>query len=236
MFHGLGAGTQIEVVINGSTESGQDVILDSFVVTTNDPAAVYEGMSWAVPTDGVNEIGSTQLVIIDGQRDENDVVSRRDGFLLFDLDEMSPGVHDYDIFYGNLTGNSHDVTVTQFYVTTAIADQDETDDFDYFPPGPDNDTDNDYEVTSYELRVDATNTPPGTMVAWRVAGSGSEFDNVAALGANFTIPAVGGAEYDIKVFYIDGNGEEVIVNWTRVTTVCTEAIGTILIEDPAAAD
>jgi YD repeat-containing protein len=209
----LANGTSYEIVLLGVRDDGTEVLVDTFQITTGSAdGTIRQTLSWTLPEVGDDaDVGNAQLVVIDGQQ----VPSSRDaasGRLLVDASLNPNSAADFAVFYGDLTGNTHTVTVDQTIVTTEI-------DIAGFPF---------HRVDAYQLDVNATGVPAGTQVAWRPAGSGTEFSNVAAEGAKFTVFSSGNTprEFDLKVFYIDGNGREVIVDWRRVA-VNGPNIGTI---------
>jgi YD repeat-containing protein len=125
---------------------------------------------------------------------------------------------DFAAFYGQSTGTSHGVTVDQRLVSESFDDNGDTK----------------YRVTQYRLTVDATNLPSGAQVAWRAASGGIDFTNVANPNQEFTVITSGSLprDFDVKIFYIDNAGNEVIVDWRRVT-VTGPNIGTVRNNDPS---
>ena len=207
---GLAAGTY-EVVLVGQRADGSAVTLDTFQVTTGNGSIngrTEQSLSWTLPEVGDDpDVGNRQLVIIDGQRV---AATRQDGRLLVDATLGAASTASIAAFYGSATGTSHAVTVDQTVVTTAL---DATH----------------HRVDAYRLNVAATNLPAGARVAWRPAGGGIDFSGEASVGSPFTVVSTGALprEFDLKIFYVDASGREVIVDWARVS-VSGPALGTEL--------
>src|SRR5262249_17540532 len=167
-------------------------------------------LSWTSPPTGTD-----QLVIVNGQTAFSE---RRDGRVLVDSHVANDTSTAYDVFYSTRQAQSNTLDVTSTAVTQTIPDPDPTK-----PPQ--------VVITGYDLGVTETleasetaNVVGDLHLAWRPAGTGIDFSNdevpwlTAPNKYSTTLPNLAAGQYDLKVYYHDSFGHEVIVQWRRVDT------------------
>ena len=211
-----------EIVLMGVRADGTSVVLDHFdyVVGATGVTTTRNAVSWIAPP-----AGSDQLVIIDGQNSP----STSDQGRIVATDGSSDASDDYSVYYGTDVTDSHTVSVTSTAQTTSSPDPSN-------PTGPPIVT-----TTGYNVAVQATlgsneaaNIGSGGLhLAWRPAGSGTSFSNdvqLTSTGTNTfgtTLSNLPAGQYDLEVYYVDAQGNTVIVEWQRVdaATVNTQFSG-----------
>lgn len=203
----LEAGTYT-VTLTGVGES-EDAVLEQFEVVVGSGLLdeTNYGLSWAQP-EGTN--GS--VVVIDGQRATAELSS--DNRLLINPVLSGPGSVGYNVFYGTNFADTHDTSVTsteQFNTDNSTVPATVT--------SLGFDLDVDVAMSATEL----SQVSGDLQMAWRPAGSGLDFANTLAMnstttGYATTLTALTAGEYDIKLYYTDLNGDDVIVDWLRANT------------------
>jgi len=204
-----------EILLDGVRTDGTSEALDRFTFTVGDGAtpASEQSLSWTAPAAGTD-----QLVIIDGQSAFSE---RRDGRVLVDSHVANDTSTAYDVFYSTRQAQSNTLDVTSTAVTQTIPDPDPTK-----PPH--------IVITGYDVGVtetlsadEAANVFGDLHLAWRPAGTGIAFENEVTFSVedpanpnvfSATLPNLAAGQYDLKVFYHDSFGHEVIVQWRRVDT------------------
>ncbi|WP_218943453.1 hypothetical protein [Exilibacterium tricleocarpae] len=185
-----------------------DTILNTFDVTVGTTLldATERSISWTLP-----EIGDSQVVIVDGQRAN---ALREGSRLVVDANPAAAGSLDYSAFYGSAFGATHTTTIT----STEITETDDSTD----PPT--------VTILGYDLDISAVlanaevaNVSGEVRLAWRTAQSGTGFANDIALTASgdtfaTTLALLAAGDYDLKIYYLDGDGNEVVVDWLRINT------------------
>lgn len=199
-----------EIVLTGVRADGTSVELDhfTFVVSPTATTVTRNALSWIAPA-----VGSDQLVIVAGQS----APSTRDGGRIVTTDGSTDASTDYAAYYGQDFSDTHTVDVSSTAHTTSSADPSN-------PSGPPIVT-----TTGYDVAVQATlsagelaNVGSGGLhLAWRPAGSGTDFSNDVVLsgtGNTFstTLGNLAAGRYDLKLYYVDSQGHQVIVEWQRV--------------------
>ena len=199
-----------EIVLTGVRADGTSVELDHFtyVVSATSTSVTRQGVSWIAPG-----VGNDQLVIIDGQN----APSTRDGGRIVATDTSQASSTDYAAFYGQDVTDSHTVNVGSTARTQTSTDPNN-------PDGPPIVT-----ITGYDVALQVTLTGAeaanigsgGLHLAWRPAGSGTDFSNDVALsgsGNTFstTLGNLPAGQYDLKLYYVDAQGHQVIVEWRRI--------------------
>ena len=207
-----------EIVLTGVRTDGTTVELDHFNYAVG-PAATtttHTSVSWNAPS-----VGNEQLVIIDGQN----AASTRDNGRIVANDPSSASSASYAAFYGQDFGDTHAVNVSSTAHTETVTD----------PNNPDNPPQT--VTTGYDVAVQATLTAGeaanvgsgGLHLAWRPAGSGTSFSNDVALtssGTNTfstTLSNLAAGQYDLEVYYVDAQGNQVIVEWRRIDSATVNA-------------
>jgi YD repeat-containing protein len=158
-------------------------------------------VSWTAPA-----VGNDQLVVINGAT----AASTRDAGRIIATDATQAAGADYAVFYTQDFTATHAVTVTSTAQT---------------------DTSNPPVITGYNLDVqaalsaaEAANINGALHLAWRAAGSGTGFANdviVPSSGTNSydtVLANLAAGQYDLKLYYTDAQGRQVIVEWQRVDT------------------
>ena len=209
---GLAAGNY-EILLDGVRADGTSLALDRFTFTVGAGAtpASEQSLSWTAPPAGTD-----QLVILDGQTAFSE---RRDGRVLVDSDVANNTSTAYDVFYSTRQPQPNTLDVTSTAVTEEVPNPDD-------PTGPPI-----IIVTGYDLGVTETldaaetaNIAGDLHLAWRPAGTGIDFANDEILSStapntySTTLPNLAAGRYDLKVYYHDAFGHEVIVQWRRVDT------------------
>ncbi|MET4025769.1 YD repeat-containing protein, partial [Marinobacter sp. MBR-99] len=214
----LGTGTSLPagtytVTLRGVGEE-EDTVLNTFEVTVGESFEPTEeaGLSWTAPA-----VGDGQLVILDGKA----VPATREGEQVVVATGLQPGASaDYTALYGDVTGQPHTTTVR----STEITEVDDSTD-------PETVT-----VLGYDLQIGAQLSAEelaaiagDVQLAWRPAGSGTEFANTQAMVLDgdthtATLERLPAGEYDLKVFYTDQDGNDVIVDWLRADTADQETV------------
>src|SRR5262249_5331077 len=139
------------------------------------------------------------LVIIDGQTAFSE---RRDGRVLVDSHVANNTSTAYDVFYSTRQPQPNTLDVTSTPNGTAF----------------------DLGITETLDPAETANVVRDVHLAWRAAGAGIDFPNdpVLTLTApntfSTTLPNLAAGQYDLKVYYHDAFGREVIVQWRRVDT------------------
>jgi len=207
-----------EIVLTGVRADGTTVELDHFtyVVSPTATTVTRHAVSWIAPA-----VGNDQLVIIDGQN----APSTRDGGRVVATDGVTGASNDYAAYYGQDFSDSHTVDVTSTAHTTSSPDPKN-------PSGPPIVT-----TTGYDVGVQATLSAGelanigsgGLHLAWRPAGSGTDFSNDSALtgsGNTFstTLGNLPAGQYDLKIYYVDAQGHQVIVEWQRIDTAAANNV------------
>lgn len=214
----LGAGTSLPagtytVTLRGVGEE-EDTVLNTFEVTVGDSFEPTEetGLSWTAPS-----VGDGQLVILDGKA----VPATREGEQLVVATGLQPGGSaDYTAFFGDVSDQPHTTTVT----STEVTEVDDTTD-----PETVTVLGHDLQVGTQLSAEELANVTGDLQLAWRPAGSGTEFANTQAMvldGDTHTaaLDLLPAGEYDLKVFYTDQDGNEVIVDWLRADTAAEETV------------
>src|SRR5262249_19801549 len=185
-----------EILLDGVRADGTSLALDSFVFTVGaraTPASV-QSLSWTAPPAGTD-----QFVIIDGQTAFSE---RRDGRVLVDSHVANNTSTAYDVFYSTRQPQPNTLQVTS------------TPDGSAFDLG----------ITETLNAAETLNIVGGLHLAWRSAGAGINFANDTLLSLtapntfSATLPNLAAGQYDLKVYYHDAFGREVIVQWRRVDT------------------
>lgn len=202
---------QVTLRALGASES---VVVDAFQLTLggSDIFADQRGLSWAAPA-GLN----AALVIVNGRNTAANIV---EGRLVVDVDGLGAGDSAvYDIFYGSQVEAGHTTNV----VATEVTETDDTVD----PPVT---TTLGYDLgINVDLSAGEAATISGDLrLAWRPASSGSAFANETALSASgstysTTLSLLEAGDYDLKLFYTDVDGNEVVVDWLRVDSTAGQA-------------
>ena len=211
-----------EIVLTGVRADGTSVELDHFdyVVGASGVTTTRSAISWVAPA-----VGNDQLVIIDGQSSP----SVSDNGRIVATDGSTDASDDYSVFYGTQVSDSHTVSVSSTAQTTSSTDPSN-------PTGPPIVTTTGYNVTVQAAlgANEAVNVGSGGLhLAWRPAGSGTSFGNdvqLTSIGTNTfgtTLSNLSPGQYDLEVYYVDAQGNTVIVEWQRVdaATVSTQFSG-----------
>lgn len=190
------AANQYDVIISGVRPDGAVVVLDTMQINVGPTALSFNDniASFDAPS-----AGSGQLVILGGQAL---ATARRDqGRVLVPVSGTLP--LPYQVLYTDPVATSHTVQVASSATTGASV-----------------------------LTVKATLDPGeksnvgvgGVHVAWKSASSDYRFTNDQVMPLNGAgdyeapLPSQPAGSYDVKVYYIDKNGREVVVEWQRVST------------------
>ena len=200
-----------EIVLMGIRADGTSVELDHFeyIVGPSGASVTRSAVSWNAPP-----AGSDQLIIIGGQR----AVSSTDGGRIIATDGSTDSSTDYSAYYGQEVIDTHGVTVSSTPQTQQVTDPDHPND----PPKT--------VTTGYNVTVAATLGTneaanvgsDGLHLAYRVASGGTSFDHDVALtgtgaGAySTTLSNLAAGHYDVEVYYVDAQGNKVIVEWQRI--------------------
>lgn len=183
---------------------------------------------WSVPTDGSNLVSNSQIIITDGEVEDSANAYRAGDNLQY---TPAAGNHQYDVLYGDELGTSDSLAITVQDTQKKVANVfQEIEDDDgkvvekiwFVSWESDN---NGLVSTQFDVSLASTGHDigsSGVKVAYRLAQDGVEFSNEANLSlsggtysANLNLSAE--ATYDVKVYYINSSGEEVIVEWQRIT-------------------
>jgi YD repeat-containing protein len=200
-----------EIVLEGVRADGTAVELDhfNFTVGTTGTSVTRSAISWIAPN-----VGNDQLVIIDGQ---NSASTRDAGRIVVTDGDTNPSA-DYEVLYGTSSSATHTVNVTSAADTVTQPDPSN-------PSGPPITV-----ITGYDVGVQATLSAGetanigsgGLHLSWRAAGSGADFSNDVVLsssGANSfstTLANLAAGHYDLKIYYVDAQGNQVVVEWQRI--------------------
>jgi YD repeat-containing protein len=200
-----------EIVLTGVRADGTSVELDHFTFEVGPTATsvTRNAVSWIAPA-----VGNDQLVIIDGQN----APASRDGGRIVVTDGSTAPSTDYAAFYGQDSTETHTVNVSSTAQTQTVTDPNKPND----PPQ--------VVTTGYNVAVqtaltaaEAANVGSGGLhLAWRPAGSGTAFANdvvLASSGANTfatTLGNIPAGQYDLKLYYLDNQGNQVVVEWRRI--------------------
>jgi YD repeat-containing protein len=226
----LGAGNTLvagnyEVFVFGTTADGRQLVLDRFELTTGNAAGEQQSLSLNIPRTSLGVIGDAQVAIVDGLR--VDALRTDDGRLLIDPGLTAVGSVSYDVFYGSANPNGHSLNVNNVdrQFTTVIATTEQLNAAGEVVSVTktlrwNHDFATAIDVTLAQAEVD--NIAGDLQLAWRGATGGTVFPsgNIVALTRNGTVFStelgLSPGDYDIKVFYTDGDGREVIVEWQRI--------------------
>lgn len=206
----LAAG-KYDVVLIGVRADGTRVELKNqvFEVGPTSAAVIDQGLSWMAPS-----AGSAALAVIDGGA----VGTQREAGRVLVNTALLAGAHAYDVYYTDARADTQTVQLTSTAVTQTIGN----------PPV--------VTVIGYDLGVNATFSAAetaamsgGLHLAWRSAGTGA-FSDVVVPGTGATTFATSLASqpaghYDLKLWYTDTSGHEVIVTWQRLDTA---TVGTLV--------
>jgi len=204
-----------EIVLTGVRADGTSVELDHFdyVVGPTATATTRNALSWIAPS-----VGNDQLVIIDGQNSP----SLSDRGRIVATDSSTDASDDYAVYYGTDVSDTHTVSVSSTAQTTSSTDPNNQ-------SGPPIVT-----TTGYNVAVQATlstgelaNVGSGGLhLAWRPAGSGTSFSNDVQLTSTgsstapntfgTTLSNLAAGQYDAEIYYVDAQGNTVIVAWQRI--------------------
>src|SRR5262249_13895185 len=185
-----------EILLDGVRADGTSLALDRFTFTVGTGAtpASEQSLSWTAPP-----AGTSQLVIIDGQTAFSE---RRDGRVLVDSHVANNTSTAYDVFYSTRQPQPNTLNVTSTPNGTAF----------------------DLGITETLDPAETANVVGDVHLAWRPAGTGIDFTNDVVLSSgtpniySTTLPNLAAGQYDLKVYYHDAFGREVIVQWRRVDT------------------
>ncbi len=183
---------------------------------------------WTIPSDGENIVGSTQLLVVGGAAQTDGGVVRALGTVQYEPDTTI--AQSYNMFYGDLVAESHSlgVSYTDHQTRTATVASYNTNDDDEIVSTNWNLTwvsDNDGLIqTAVSADFDAAELArvngDGVSLGYRVAGDSGDFTTVAMTAAGNTRSAALDLEaetgYDIKIFYTDTSGREVIADWRHI--------------------
>lgn len=192
-----------ELVLSGVRADGSVVPLDNFSITVG-PASTYVQRitpSWLAP-----QVGTNQIVIAAGQQVPS---SRVDGRVVASVFGLGSSV-DYMVAYTQPVSAAHSVLVTSSATT-----------------GSSNLT----VRATLAAAETATFGSGGLRLGWRPAGTGTAFANDVAVSGSAgvyttTLNALAAGQYDLKLYYLDNQGREVIVEWRRVNTAtATQTFG-----------
>ncbi|MFY0678885.1 MAG: LysM peptidoglycan-binding domain-containing protein, partial [Neptuniibacter sp.] len=203
----LEAGTYT-VTLTGVGET-EDVVLDQFevVVGSGSLNETNYGLSWALPSGT-----DSAVVLVDGEATSTQITGNDQ--LLINPALTSLGAVGYNAFYGSAFADAHDTTISsteQFNTDNSTT-----------PP----------TVTSLGFNLDVSvvmtaaelaNIDGDLQMDWRPAGTGLDFANSSVMtsttdGYTASLTELPAGEYDIKLYYTDMNGDEVIVDWLRTDT------------------
>ncbi|MBV1790834.1 hypothetical protein KQ940_22460, partial [Marinobacterium sp. D7] len=204
----LEAGTY-SVTLTGVGEN-DDITLDTFeIVVGNGAVTIERGVSWTIPA-----VGDDQVVIVDGVRVDAGRNGEFGDRLLVDAGLTEVGSVDYSAFYGTAFADVHSTTVTS-------TEQFNTD--NSTTPPTVTSLGFDIDIATTLSTAESANITGDLHLAWRDAGSGTDFANdIVLTGAGDTystsLSQLPGGEYDLKLYYTDANGDEVIVDWLRADT------------------
>ncbi len=194
---------QISVV---GTDHEGNIVLDRFVIdlqsdgtTTSITPSSNLGLTIAVNPELASSEQLGGLLVVDGKAlnmvDEQGYVSA----------SLEGAGSNYDLFIGEQSVSPHLTSIKRNDVL-------------------DNNVLTEYEfVVQVELDQQEIDTINGDlMLAWRPAGSGTAFTNQQALtqnGVSFssTLNGLSLDDYDFKIYYSNNDGNEVIVDWLRVS-------------------
>ena len=189
----------------------QSSTLDIFTLTLGGTPSLSEvrpSASWDSP-----DVGDARWVILDGVKTpalseilvepnpQNELIEKQDKRLTVHTELAVGSSADYAVFYGNAAEHDHTTSVR----STATAQG-----FDL-------------AVTLNMAAAEAAGVSGEVHLAWRAAGSGIEFANDQALdpvGSDYstTLALTAGGRYDLKLYYTNSDGHQVIVDWLRVDT------------------
>jgi YD repeat-containing protein len=203
------------VYANASAIDAHDIVLDQFEATvgTTPLSGTRQTLSWTAPAVGV-PASRGQLVLIDGVAVP--AVRDPDSNQLTTLANVTSGSHRVDAFYGETSATTHDTTLTSTEVTESHPDPAN-------PTGPPIVTVLGYDVgVALDLASSETASIDGDLhLAWRPAGSDLSFAHdvvLTAAGDHFstTLSQLAAGNYDLKLYYTNADGEEVVVDWLRI--------------------
>ncbi len=209
-----------EILLSGVRQDGSTVLLDSFNFTVGAAAttSTQQSLSWIAPP-----AGDDQIVIIGGERADS---TRQAGRVLVDGADVDTGTIDYLVFYGQRRTQTHTLDVTSKAVTKTIPDPKD-------PKAPPQ-----IIITGYDLGIaaalsaDETAAIDGDLhLAWRPAGTGGDFANDIVVPPSsdapntfaVTLANLAAGQYDLKLYYTDAQGREVIMDWRRADTAAAHS-------------
>lgn len=203
------------VYANASEIDALSTVLDQFDVALGSAplAGTRQSLSWTAPAVGDDDARG-QLVIVDGQ--SVPTLRDPDSQQLTALVNLPSGTHSYDALYGERFGADHTVALTSTEITEEVPDPND-------PNAPPTINVLGYDI-DVSLTLDASETANVTgqlQLGWRPAGTGLAFANTVALASNgnvftTTLDELDAGDYDLKLFYVDADGNEVIVDWLRI--------------------
>jgi YD repeat-containing protein len=188
-----------EVVFSGVRADGSVVYLDATQVNIG-PTPIDQGdltASWKIPA-----VGSNQLAIVAGQLTTTKI---QGGRLLTAVPLTGTSFPiSYLVNYTDSVATAHTVAVTSSATTGATT----------------------LTVKATLNTTEANNIGPGGLrVAWKAASPDATFTTsqsvpVTATAGVYqtTLPSLPAGQYDLKLYYVDKQGNDVIVEWRRVNT------------------
>ncbi len=185
---------------------------------------------WTVPSDGANTAGESQLLVVDGLLvTDSSLTSRVNG--TFQYAPVSEAALNYDIFYGDESPQSHSIDI-------GFSD---TQDIDWTKQSEEKDGDGKVVKTTWKktwksdgdglIHTDveaglsteeaARVNGDGLKLAYREAATDGNFADEVAMSASSgtysaTLDLTQNTSYDLKIYYVDSDGNEVIVDWRRI--------------------
>ncbi len=223
-----------------------EVIIDQFKVTIDSATPLEgtrQSLSWAIPEVG-DELRRDELVVLAGQPTVSSRAAGALGSQqLVAGGSLAAGTHHMSSYYGERFADSHDLSVASTEITQTIPyDPTDTSAANYNPVNDPNDPNYDpaaplpeplVETLGYDVSVavdlaasEVANLQGDLQLAWREAGTDTTFANSELLVASgsghyeVTLPLLDseltGQAYDLKLFYTDADGNEVIVDWLQV--------------------
>lgn len=219
----LGEGTPLaegtyEVILEGVDDQGNATLLDHFVYTVDGTSSptVMQSLAWpAAP------IGNGAFAVVDGQRVSAVRPDAASEHMFVDVD-LAPGNYPYSIYYTDVMSVDHSLDV----LSTEV--------FDEIPPEVQGEPST-FVSAGFDLGVivdfdaaEASGINGNVYMAWRSAGSGDDFGNVVTMSAtgnsySTTLGRMNAGQYDVKVYYQDAQGREVIADWYRADTTVAAA-------------
>ncbi|MFY0678809.1 MAG: LysM peptidoglycan-binding domain-containing protein, partial [Neptuniibacter sp.] len=203
----LEAGTYT-VTLTGVGET-EDVVLDQFevVLGTGSLNETNYGLSWALPSGT-----DSAVVLVDGEATSTQITGNDQ--LLIDPALTSPGTVAYSAFYGTAFADVHDTTISSI-------EQFNTD--NSTTPPTVTSLGFDLDVSVVMTAAELANIDGDLQMDWRPAGTGLDFTNSSVMasttdGYMASLTELPAGEHDIKLYYTDMNGDEVIVDWLRTDT------------------